>query len=101
MSDINLKEKAKHAEKKPAALGPDIDLGAYSNQAEDHEEISRLAGLSGPVKERAIGVGIDAEEACRSGSFFQMDHSVIFSSAYQNGLEVDEHHGGAEKVRMA
>ncbi len=88
MSKVNLKEKAKNAEKKPAAIGPDIDLAAYSLQAEDHEEIKRLTGLSGEVKERAVTVGIDAEEACRSGSFFQMDHSVILSSAYQSGLEV-------------
>ena len=27
MSDVNLKEKAKRAEKKQAALGPDVDLG--------------------------------------------------------------------------
>jgi Fe-S cluster assembly scaffold protein SufB len=47
-----------------------------------------LADLSSDVKERAITVGIDAEEACRSGSFFQIDHSVILASARQSGLEV-------------
>ena len=71
MSDINLKEKAKHAEKKPAALGPDIDLGAYSNQAEDHEEISRLAGLSGPVKERASGWASMQKRHAGPGLFFR------------------------------
>ncbi len=40
------------------------------------------------MKDRAITVGIDAEEACRSGSFFQMDHSVILAAAHQSGLEV-------------
>lgn len=88
MSKVNVKEKAKNAEKKPAAIGPDIDLTAYSVQAEEHGEIQRLTGLTDEVKERAVSVGIDAEEACRSGSFFQMDHSVILSSAYQSGLEV-------------
>ncbi len=88
MSDVTVKEKAKNAEKKPAAVGPDIDLAAYSAEAREHEEIQRLTGLTDEVKERAVTVGIDAEEACRAGSFFQMDHSVILSSAYQSGLEV-------------
>jgi Fe-S cluster assembly scaffold protein SufB len=88
MSTVSLKEKAQNAEKKPAAIGPDIDLSRYSVQADEHGEIQRLTGLTDDVKERAVSVGIDAEEACRAGSFFQMDHSVILSSAYQSGLEV-------------
>jgi Fe-S cluster assembly scaffold protein SufB len=88
MSDVTTREKAKRAEKKPAALGPDIDLSAYPLEAEDHGEIRKLAGLTDEVRERAVAVGIDAEEACRSGSFFQIDHSVILASARQNGLEV-------------
>jgi hypothetical protein len=88
MPKVNLKEKAKSAEKKRAVIGPDIDLADYSAQAEEHGELQRLTGLTDEVKERAVSVGIDAEETCRSGSFFQMDHSVILSSAYQSGLEV-------------
>ncbi len=88
MSNVTVKEKAKNAEKKPSAIGPDIDLTAYSLEAEEHGEVQRLTGLPGEIKERAVSVGIDAEETCRSGSFFQMDHSVVLSSAYQNGLEV-------------
>ncbi len=88
MSNVTVKEKAKNAEKKPSAIGPDIDLTAYTLEAEEHGEVQRLIGLPGEIKERAVSVGIDAEETCRSGSFFQMDHSVVLSSAYQNGLEV-------------
>ncbi len=88
MSKVNVREMAKKAEKKPSAIGPDIDLNAYSAEVKEHGKIQRLKELSGEVKEKAISVGIDAEEACRSGSFFQMDHSVILSSAYQNDLEV-------------
>ena len=88
MSEMNVKEKAKVAEKKPGAIGPDIDLTAYSVSAEEHGEIQRLKGLSHEVQERSATVGIDAEEACRAGSFFQMDHSVILSTAFQSGLEV-------------
>jgi Fe-S cluster assembly scaffold protein SufB len=88
MSDVTVRDKAKRAEKKRAALGPDIDLSAYPLEAEDHGEIRKLSGLTEEVKERAVAVGIDAEEACRSGTFFQIDHSVILASARQSGLEV-------------
>ncbi len=88
MPEMNLKDKAKTAKNKSASLGPDIDLAAYSVRAEEHGPIGSLAGLTAEAKERAIAVGIDAGEACRAGSFFQMDHSVILSSARQSGLEV-------------
>ena len=88
MPKVTVKEKAKNAERKPAAIGPDIDLSEYSFQADDHREIQALTRLPDEVRERAITVGIDAEETCRSGSFFQMDHSVILAATNQSGLEV-------------
>lgn len=88
MSKVSDREIAKKAEKKPSAIGTDIDLNAYSVEVKEHGKIQRLKDLSGEVKEKAISVGVDAEEACRSGSFFQTDHSVILSSAYKSGLEV-------------
>ncbi len=88
MSKVSAREMAKKAEKKPSAIGPDIDLNAYSAEVKEYGKVQGLKELPGEVKEKAISVGIDAEEACRSGSFFQMDHSVILSSTYQNGLEV-------------
>ncbi len=88
MSKVSAREMAKKAEKKSSAIGPDIDLNAYSVEVKEHGKIQRLKDLSGEVKEKALSVGVDAEEACRSGSFFQMDHSVILSSAYKSGLEV-------------
>jgi len=88
MPKVTIKEKAKNAKKKPAAIGPDIDLNEYSLQVDDHGEIQELTELTDEVSERAITVGIDAEETCRSGSFFQMDHSVILAATNQSGLEV-------------
>jgi Fe-S cluster assembly scaffold protein SufB len=85
---MNVKEKAKCAQKKNAALGPDIDLAAYAVLTGEHGEIQRLRGLSKEVRERSATVGIDTEEACRAGSFFQIDRSVILSTALQSGLEV-------------
>ncbi len=88
MPKVNLREKAKQAEHKSATVGPDVNLAVYSVPPEEHGRIKSLTGLPEEAKERAVAVGIDAEEACRAGSFFQMDHSVILSSARQAGLEV-------------
>ncbi len=88
MSKVDIKGNAKKAEKKPAFLGPDIDLNAYSDQAVEHANIHRLRELPDEAKEKATNVGIELEEACRSGSFFQIDHSVILSTTYHSGLEV-------------
>jgi Fe-S cluster assembly scaffold protein SufB len=88
MSRVDHKEKAKEASRKPSALGADIDLSAYSHRARDLGRISDLKDLPDNIKKRAINVGIDAEGACRSGSFFQVDHSVILASSYLEGLEI-------------
>jgi Fe-S cluster assembly scaffold protein SufB len=88
MLKVDIKKKAKKAEKKSSAIGLDVDLGAYSDRAEKHHKIKKLAELSDDIKDESISVGIDAGESCRSGSFYQVDHSVILSSSYQSGLEV-------------
>lgn len=88
MSRLDVKEKAKAAENKPSSFGPDIDTDVYSNRAKEHSQIQKLEELEEEVKKKAIDVGIDAGEACRSGSFFQIDHSVVFSRPSQGGLEV-------------
>jgi Fe-S cluster assembly scaffold protein SufB len=97
MSRIEMKKKAEAAAGKPAPIGPDIDLGAYSTRAVGHERVAGLRELPAGVREQALSVGIDTGEKCRRGSFFQMDHSVIFSAAYQNGLEVMDIGAALEK----
>ena len=88
MSKVDHREKAKEASQKRSTLGYDIDLSAYSHRARDLGRISDLKDLPDDIKKRAINVGIDAEGGCRSGSFFQIDHSVILSSSYREGLEI-------------
>jgi uncharacterized protein len=88
MSQIDTKKKAQDSARKPAPFGPDIDLGAYSDRTMEHGEVAGLRELPAELRERALSVGVDTAEGCRGGSFFQMDHSVVFSTAYQNGLEV-------------
>lgn len=89
MSEINdTQERAHKARGKPAALGPDINLDKYSARAEEYEKIKGLKELGEDVQEKVIDAGIDVDESRRSGSFFQIDHSVIQSSANQKGIEI-------------
>lgn len=97
MSRINQKEKSAAAAEKPAPFGSDIDLSAFSRETVEHDKVAALEELSGEVQERALTVGVDSGEGCRGGSFFQMDHSVVFSEAYQAGLEVMDINEALEK----
>jgi uncharacterized protein len=98
MSRIELKRRSAAAAKKPAPFGPDVDLDAYPVQEKTaHESVGTLKDLSDETRARALTVGVDAEEGCRRGSFFQIDHSVVFAAAYQEGLEVMDIKAALEK----
>jgi uncharacterized protein len=97
MPRIDLKKRSEAAAGKPAPFGPDIDFAAYPAEATAHGEVARLTELSGEVREKALSVGVDTGEECRRGSFFQMDHSVVFAAAYQSGLEVMDIDAALEK----
>ncbi|HEY5513067.1 MAG TPA: SufD family Fe-S cluster assembly protein, partial [Geomonas sp.] len=97
MSRVDLKKRSEAAAGKPAPFGPDIDFAAYPAEAAEHGEVARLTELPEEVRERALSVGVDTGEECRRGSFFQLDHSVVFAAAYQNGLEVMDIAAALEK----
>jgi len=90
MPPNEMKEKSAKAKGKPAPFGttPDIDPAAYTAEATEQETVANLRDLPAEVRERALRVGVDTEESCREGSFFQIDHSVLFSAAYRSGLEI-------------
>jgi Fe-S cluster assembly scaffold protein SufB len=83
-----VKRKAKEADKKKAEIGPDLDLKEFSLKAKPSAKISKLSELSKEDKKSASNVGIEIKERKRSGSFFQMDHSVIYENVKQDGLEI-------------
>jgi hypothetical protein len=60
----------------------------YKEAGPEHAPVRGVEELPSDVRQTALGVGIQAERACRSGSFFQMDHSVLFSESFAEGLEV-------------
>jgi len=88
LSDI--RERAEKAKEKKAALGPDIDISRYSQHVE-RGRIESLEGLSFQGKEAALMAGIDVKEEVRSGSYLQIDHSVVYerlNRVYEGKLEI-------------
>ncbi len=79
--------RARTALEKDATYGPRVDLDAYILHGED-PGIRTLAELPEDHKDAARAAGIVADEAGRSGTFFQTDHSVICASTKQSGLAV-------------
>jgi Fe-S cluster assembly scaffold protein SufB len=86
-SSGELAERARRAWDKKSALGPDIDLSRYSLQAEEHPPME-LTAVSKSEQEVLALAGIDVTGESRSGTFVQMDHSVVCSMVSQEGLEV-------------
>ncbi|MGZ4914818.1 MAG: SufD family Fe-S cluster assembly protein, partial [Halobacteriota archaeon] len=89
MSKVDeLTERAEKARGKKAAYGPDIPLESYTSRAPAHEKVQTLKMLPSNYQKESLGVGVDAAETERSGSFFQLDTSVVFSKATAENLEV-------------
>jgi Fe-S cluster assembly protein SufB len=86
----DLRVRAEKAKEKKAALGPDIDISRYAKHIE-RGRIESLDGLPQQVKEAAIMAGINIKEEFRSGSYLQVDKSVVYESlnkAYEGQLEI-------------
>ncbi len=77
------RDKAEKARGKPASLGVDLDLSQYSREAKGWERILGLSQLPEDVQELAPLAGVKGDEGFRCGTYFQLDHSVIFASVKQ------------------
>ncbi|MFZ5907506.1 MAG: SufB/SufD family protein [Nitrospirota bacterium] len=85
-----IESRAEKAAGKPAVYGPDIDLSRYVQHIEKGK-IESLQSLSRQAKEAAILTGMSLDEEYRSGSFLQIDQSVVYESlnkAYEGQLEI-------------
>jgi len=88
-SSKTYKDRAKAAITKPAALGDDIDLGAYADSAEEQPYQADPSQLPAQARERMLGVGVILDDVSqRSGTFIQMDNTPVHSSVRQEGIEV-------------
>lgn len=85
-----IREQAEKAKDTPAKLGPDVDLGQFEQDVEECEPVKNISELPKEIQEGAQIVGINPDEAKRAGTFFQRDHSVVYSCARYgiSGVEV-------------
>jgi len=66
----------------------DVDLSRFKPNASPREYIEDLNSLDPQTKEVLAEAGIETEGNNRSGSFIQMDHSIVHCSVNQEGIEV-------------
>ncbi|AWB09668.1 hypothetical protein TDSAC_0285 [Thermodesulfobium acidiphilum] len=81
---------ANAAREKKAVFGPDVDLERFKELVE-RDRVESLASLKAQTMEAAIMSGMDIKEETRSGSFFQLNHSVIYESLnekYKDQLQI-------------
>ncbi|MBS7641114.1 MAG: SufD family Fe-S cluster assembly protein [Candidatus Bathyarchaeia archaeon] len=84
------KDRALRAINKPSEYGPDLDISQYSREAKVWEACL-LSNLPKDILERALSVGVTADEKERAATYFQIDHSLIFKAiqnAFENKIEV-------------
>jgi len=88
-SSPTLKEKAKAAANKPAALGEDIDLSKFASEAETLPYRADPSQLPDKAKKRMLGAGVIVDDMSqRSGTYIQMNNTPVHTSAKQEGIEV-------------
>lgn len=73
------KKTAPKAIKKPAAFGPDLDIGAFSREAAPRPSCP-VSSLPEDVAQRALSAGVRTDELDRAGTYFQIDRSVVFKA---------------------
>lgn len=74
------KETAARSAEKKALFGPDLDLSIYKRDVKGWEDVSFLSELSHDLRQRALLTGVRSDEKLRCGTYFQVDHSVIFEN---------------------
>lgn len=85
-----LRERALKAKDKPAILGPDIDLEPYMKTIEELP-IKDLEELPKEIKENIQYSGITTSEDDKAGTYFQINHSVVYErlkEIYKGKLEI-------------
>ena len=85
MSEVE--KRALAAKEKPGKYGPDIKLEDFTLEAPEYGE-KPLAQIDEVNRDRLLNAGVDVTGEGRSGSFIQVDKSVIHAAPTQEGIEV-------------
>lgn len=83
-----IEERARAAADKPAPYGSDLDLAAYIDEAPERSYVDSLEQLEELGEEELARAGVVKSGRQRSGSFVQIDGSVVHRKALEKGLEI-------------
>ena len=65
-----------------------VDIGSYKSSAKDKPYLKDLQKISPDQKKNMLSAGVDPSNRRRSGTYIQMDHSVVHSQSLYPGVEV-------------
>ncbi|MDD4463234.1 MAG: SufD family Fe-S cluster assembly protein, partial [Desulfobacterales bacterium] len=66
----------------------DVNLENYQTDAENHQYVEELTAIDETDARQFLDVGVDTRKSGRSGTFIQMDKSVIHCQSCTEGVEV-------------
>lgn len=93
------RELAEAARDKKAVYGPDIDLDSF-RPPDAHRPVASLDELEQRIRESALYAGVEADESEKAGTYFQIDHSVVYENvqkAFQGQIEIMSTEDALEK----
>ncbi len=67
---------------------PQIDIGSYKSETKRKSYLKDLEKVSADQRKNMLSAGVDPSHKNRSGTYIQMDHSVVYSKSLYPGLEV-------------
>ena len=88
MTENNIREKAAGAIDKKAVYGRDIDLGSFNDDAQLNAPIDNTDCLTAEQKKSLEGIGLELSGSGRSGTYMQVDHSVVHCTVSNSGVEL-------------
>ncbi|WP_425060522.1 hypothetical protein SCACP_12450 [Sporomusa carbonis] len=87
-NEASIRDKAHAASGKRAAFGADIDFAAFADKGVEQAYISDPAQLSPEKQAQLEGIGIEVAGEERSGTYMQIDHSVVHCNVASEGVEI-------------
>ncbi|MBU2701334.1 Fe-S cluster assembly scaffold protein SufB [Sporomusaceae bacterium BoRhaA] len=84
----SIKDKAHAALGKKAVLGADIDFAVFADKGKEQTYISDLATLSPKQQKQLESIGMEVAGGERSGTYMQLDHSVVHCTTASEGVEI-------------
>jgi len=87
-NEASIRDKAQAAAEKKAVLGADIDFAVFADKGVEQAYLSDPAQLSMEQQTQLAGIGMEIAGEERSGTYMQIDHSVVHCNVASDGVEL-------------